>query len=356
MKQRMALINFVLLFVGGFSLGYSQEVHNLDDGLKNLSSQIVTEMTGGNKQKIAVIEFSDLDGKITELGKFISEELITRLFISKKFDVVERQLLNKILQEHKLNLSGLVDETTAKKIGSVLGVDAICSGTITDLVNSIKINARLISTETGSIFAVASVQMNKDEIIKKLMRTSFQHDDSNVSSSQTFQSGELFYKEDFSGVKEGMMPTGWIGGDKLMVRSDGRRKYLTDFERQRNHKITVSDIKFPENFEFKYTVQFGGDYSGTHVILYIGSIKTTIDVAGWCLMNESKSEDRDRTDFKNKVVQAILRKDGPIFRFFVDGVERIVSRYPNFKVPMSFSLEFESMTNFKLIEIVGKRL
>ncbi len=141
----------------------------LDQGIKELATQIANEMSEGNRQKIAVVEFSDLDGKITELGKFLSEELITKLFASKKFNVVERQLLNKVLYEYKLNLTGLIDETTAKQIGKILGVDAICSGTITDLVNSVKINARLISTETGSIFSVASAQIQKDEVVKKLL-------------------------------------------------------------------------------------------------------------------------------------------------------------------------------------------
>jgi len=141
----------------------------LDTGLQDLSNQISAGISESNKKKVAVVEFSDLDGKVTEFGKFLAEELITRLFASKKFNVVERQLLNKVIEEHKLNMSGLIDENTAKEIGKILGVDAICSGTITDLVNSVKVNARMIDTETGSIFAVASTKIEKDEVVKKLM-------------------------------------------------------------------------------------------------------------------------------------------------------------------------------------------
>jgi len=148
------------------STGFTQ---TLDEGLKNLSEQIALGMSDSKKQKIAVIEFSDLDGKITEFGKFLSEELITRLFISKKFNVIERQLLNKVIEENKFTLTGLVDETTAKELGRILGLDAICSGTITDLGNYVKVNARLISTETGSIFSVASIKIDKDDAVRKLM-------------------------------------------------------------------------------------------------------------------------------------------------------------------------------------------
>jgi len=111
----------------------------------------------------------DLQGNVTDFGRFLAEELITRLYQTKKFKVIERQLLNKIIAEQKLSLTGMVDPTSAKQLGKLLGVDAICSGTITDLAQSLRVNARLISTETGEIFAVASTEVFKDESVIKLM-------------------------------------------------------------------------------------------------------------------------------------------------------------------------------------------
>jgi len=90
------------------------------------------------KVKIAVFNFVDLDGKTTRLGKFISEELITNLFQTKKFEVVERNLLEKILKEQELSASGMIDEESTKKLGKILGVDAICTGTITDFGDYLK--------------------------------------------------------------------------------------------------------------------------------------------------------------------------------------------------------------------------
>ena len=122
-----------------------------------------------SKSKIAVIEFSDLNGNVTEFGMYLSEELITRLFLTRKFDVIERQLLNKVLSEQKLGMTGLIDDESAIAIGKLLGVDAIVSGTITDLGTSLKVNARIISTETGKVFGVAGTKIGKDETVEKLM-------------------------------------------------------------------------------------------------------------------------------------------------------------------------------------------
>jgi len=103
------------------------------------------------------------------VNEYLAEELITRLYSTGKFEVIERQLLNKVLNEHKLTFSGLIDASSAQAVGKILGIDAIASGTVTDLGPSVKVNARLISTETGKIFAVASVDIVKDAIVSKLM-------------------------------------------------------------------------------------------------------------------------------------------------------------------------------------------
>ena len=121
------------------------------------------------KLKIAVVEFSDLDGKTSELGQYLPEELSGKLFASGRFDVVERQLLKKIMQKQALNLSGMVDQDTRRKLGKILGVDAICSGTIADMGDDVKINARLVATEAGAVLAAGSVKAAKDASVEKLM-------------------------------------------------------------------------------------------------------------------------------------------------------------------------------------------
>lgn len=143
----------------------------LERGLSSLSANINKSLPLNNndkKTRIAVVEFANLDGQITALGKYVAEELTTRLFQTGRFDVVERQLLNKIIDEHKLSVSGFIDENTAKSIGKILGVDAIATGTITDLGKDVKINARIISAEKGSVFSVASVKIIKDLTVKNL--------------------------------------------------------------------------------------------------------------------------------------------------------------------------------------------
>jgi TolB-like protein len=141
----------------------------LDQRIGELSKQISDGLMENQKQTIAVVEFVDLEGRTTNFGRFFAEELITRLYQTKKFKVIERQLLNKIVAEQKLSLGGMIDQTSAQKLGRLLGVDAIASGTITDLGKTLRVNARLISTSTGEVFAVAATEINKDDSVVALM-------------------------------------------------------------------------------------------------------------------------------------------------------------------------------------------
>jgi TolB-like protein len=185
-------LTLIIFFTHAFGQG------GLDQRISELSQQIAKEMTEYNKTTIAVIEFSDLQGNVTDFGRFLAEELITRLYQTKKFKVIERHLLNKIIAEQKLSLTGIVDPTSAKQLGKILSVDAIVSGSITDLAQSLRINARLISTETGEIFAVASTEIFKDESVMKLLQTGVKSptSDKKTASSQTTTEKKILRKVD----------------------------------------------------------------------------------------------------------------------------------------------------------------
>jgi TolB-like protein len=168
MKNTLTLCSLIFSAVFIIICSSTTSAMNLEEGIKDLADQIASKIQKdaipkGNKLKIAVMELSDINGNVNNAGKFLAEELIMPLFLTKKFIVIERNLLNKILKEHSLQLTGLIDATTVKKLGMVLGVDAICSGTMAQVGDGYKINLRLISTETGMIIAAASNKIPEKE-------------------------------------------------------------------------------------------------------------------------------------------------------------------------------------------------
>lgn len=144
---------------------------DLESGVKDMAEQISKNMTSGNKKKVAIVDFSDLDGNVPVLGQFLAEELITQLFMISpgQFEVVERRQLLKLENELILSQAGFIEEKSIKKMGQVLGVDAIVTGSITDLGNTVKVNARLIGVESAKVFAVAATNIPKVGTVAELI-------------------------------------------------------------------------------------------------------------------------------------------------------------------------------------------
>jgi TolB-like protein len=159
------IIAFLAFCQSGFAASKT-----FDHGIDYLADRITSDMGQRNIQYIAVVDFTDLNGRISELGIFVSEELLTRLYDTQKVKIVERRLLDKVLEEHRLGLTALFDEDSIKQLGKILGVEAICTGTITDLRATFKINARVIAVETGQVFAVAATEVDKNDALRILMK------------------------------------------------------------------------------------------------------------------------------------------------------------------------------------------
>lgn len=70
-------------------------------------------------------------GEITGPGSAdLSEALTTALFNSKSFEVLDRQHLDQLLKELNLNVSGLVNEESASKVGELIGSSALIFGRV----------------------------------------------------------------------------------------------------------------------------------------------------------------------------------------------------------------------------------
>lgn len=112
--------------------------------------------------KLAVLEFPYAGGKASDGPVIVQERLTTLLAQNKKITLIERSLLRKVMGELNLQSSGAIDDETAKKLGALLGADAVATGTLNDVRKErTEINARVVETESGRILAAASASVEK---------------------------------------------------------------------------------------------------------------------------------------------------------------------------------------------------
>jgi curli biogenesis system outer membrane secretion channel CsgG len=92
------------------------------------------------KRRVAVLDFGygtvltsvqAIFGSNQDVGKGISDLLINELVNDGRYRVIERSAIDKILKEQNFSNSDRVNTATAAKIGSLLGVDTIIIGDVT---------------------------------------------------------------------------------------------------------------------------------------------------------------------------------------------------------------------------------
>lgn len=110
--------------------------------------------------KIVVLDFQLQGTEFAnqDLGKIVAEWLVTAMVKDGRFEVIERRLLTKILAEHQLAMTGIVNPDQIQKIGKILGAEVLISGAVMQVGTLLEVNTRIIDIETGSIIAAERVK------------------------------------------------------------------------------------------------------------------------------------------------------------------------------------------------------
>ncbi|MBL7136291.1 MAG: PEGA domain-containing protein [Candidatus Marinimicrobia bacterium] len=135
---------------------FAQEKFKLDspfDTLQVDKDTIVIEKS--EKLAVAILK---LDGNnITEAEtKALSDRLRIEVFNAGVYEVMEREKMNRILDEMQFQLSDCTSDECAIEIGRLIGVNKMIAGSISKVGEFYTVSIRLIDVETGKIEATAT--------------------------------------------------------------------------------------------------------------------------------------------------------------------------------------------------------
>ncbi len=102
----------------------------------------------GSRLAVAVLPF-DASKSAAMYKDGVTDEMINQLVNLRRFKVIERSAMDKIVAEQKLQASGFVDDKSAVKLGKIAGADALVIGSISLADGKVKISARLVDVETA---------------------------------------------------------------------------------------------------------------------------------------------------------------------------------------------------------------
>ena len=142
----------------------------------------VVEAQSTDKVRIAVMNFENNSTWTywgDNLGKAAADELVTQFFRTGSYSIIKRAQLDALLAEQDLGASGAVDSSTAARIGQLLGVQLVLTGSITQFsiertsggfrslgvsvsrAESV-IDVRLVNNTTGEIMLAESGEGRKN--------------------------------------------------------------------------------------------------------------------------------------------------------------------------------------------------
>ena len=174
----------------------------------NETKKVSSKYTGP-KRRVGVVDFENKTGYGQQrLGQAASDILITELVKTGKFIVVERDKVNKLMEEQKLGLTGAIDSATAARMGKVLGLNAIVTGAISNFG----------TRTTGSDYLIA--QSKRQEATCTV--------DIRVVDAET---GQILYGDSGKGVSKvssgGFLGMGTKGGYAESIEGDALRAAIS---------------------------------------------------------------------------------------------------------------------------------
>ena len=99
----------------------------------------------------AILPFQERGRDAKDQGSKVTDLLFAKLSVDPGLMLVDREDIKKVLEEHELNLSGLVNPQQATKVGQLTGAKLLITGSVLQVDNSVYLIAKIIGTETSRV-------------------------------------------------------------------------------------------------------------------------------------------------------------------------------------------------------------
>jgi hypothetical protein len=137
---------------------------DLDAAIKEAAVQMGENLPGGTKVALVSVASTSV-----QLSEYVISRLEAALVNGKKLVVMDRANLDKVREEQGFQLSGEVDDNSAKSIGKLLGAGAIVTGAFSDLGDVYSLTLKAINIETATVAVSYPVEIIKSTRIETLL-------------------------------------------------------------------------------------------------------------------------------------------------------------------------------------------
>ena len=108
---------------------------------------------------VAVFNFEDLsplNAAQADLSDLMTAKAIETIEEADRYDVVERQRLDMVLEELNIGTSEMADRQTQLRLGEITGARMMVFGSYQVIVNQLRLDVRLVEVESGRVINAVS--------------------------------------------------------------------------------------------------------------------------------------------------------------------------------------------------------
>lgn len=325
--------------------------------------------------KVAVMDIaSRVEGERID-AITITEMLQARIVEKKAFKIVERSMLNKILEEKKLHMMGLTD-AEASSVGAMAGADKIVTGSISKMADRYIVLIKGIDTRTGEVELTdqemctdagdlpEAVQAIADRFVRKARGETVE------PSPMSARQGKVVLQERFRNSENGW----WIGENDSASASIRDGQYLIRMKTQWpifyskidvvvdqgsdfSVETTVAKVKGADENLSYYGLIFGKDFQNMYEFL--------VHPGGRCMIRSLRKG--EITFIQQSATSAHVRrgnaentlrieKEGEFLKFYLNG-QFVNQDRPQTPLANAFLIGYEVWkTEGEKLVIAGKKL
>jgi hypothetical protein len=137
---------------------------DLDAAIREAAAQMGENLPGGTTVALVSVASSSM-----QFSEYVISRLEAALVSGKRLVVVDRANLDKIREEQGFQLSGEVDDNSAKTIGKLLGAGAIVTGSFANLGDVYSLTLKAIDMETATVAVSYPADIAKSTRIETLL-------------------------------------------------------------------------------------------------------------------------------------------------------------------------------------------
>jgi TolB-like protein len=166
-RKELKLTHFLYHYiVTGDVIALNSNTSRAANRLDGISTEVLNAFKGSKDLTIAILDFSNINGKKSVLGRYLAEQTSNNLFRNSDLKFVERAQINKAIEEMNFGMSGFVSDASAVQIGHLVGASAVVVGTLTKVGNKISISLKIIETKTGKLLSSGTTEIEGQEYIE----------------------------------------------------------------------------------------------------------------------------------------------------------------------------------------------